>query len=145
MSDLKPPIENVPQCLRDVPQWVCWRYVERHGKRTKVPIDARTGRNASAVEASTWAPFEMAHEAFLRADSLAAAAHNLGVLTRTLFGIGTPRSLQQFRLDLVAALSLAQITYLSIWRHCSTLWGRLAARQERQRCWSLAWSAPFAS
>lgn len=68
---MKPPIENVPQCLRDLPQWVCWRYVERHGKRTKVPINARTGRNASAVDAATWTTFEAAHEAYLRADSLA--------------------------------------------------------------------------
>lgn len=71
MSDPKPPIENVPQCLRDLPQWVCWRYVERDGKRTKAPIDARTGRSASATDPATWAPFDVAHEAYLRSENLA--------------------------------------------------------------------------
>ena len=46
--------------------------------------------------------------------SLAAAAHNLGVVMRALFGIGTPRSLQQFQLDVEAALSLAQLAGNSI-------------------------------
>jgi transposase len=78
--------------------------------------------------------------------SLAAAAHNLGVLMRRLFGIGTPRSLQQFRLDLAAALSLAQIAYLSIWRRCSALWSRpTVARREYQRCWPPARGATLAS
>lgn len=71
MPEPKLPIENIPQCLRDLPQWVCWRYVERGGKRTKVPIDARTGRSASATDAATWATFEVAHEAYLRAEHLA--------------------------------------------------------------------------
>jgi hypothetical protein len=71
MSDPKPPIENVPQCLCDRPQWVCWRYVERDGRRTKVPIDAHTGRSASATDRATWATFEVAHEAYLRSDNLA--------------------------------------------------------------------------
>jgi hypothetical protein len=71
MSDLKSPIENVPQCLRDLPQWICWRYVERDGKRTKIPIDACTGRSASATDPATWTTFEAAHEAYLRAAHLA--------------------------------------------------------------------------
>ena len=54
--------------------------------------------------------------------SLAAAAHNLGVLMRKLFGIGTPRSLQQFQMDLAAALSLAHIAYLALWRRVSAFW-----------------------
>lgn len=51
--------------------------------------------------------------------SLAAAAHNLGVLMRALFGIGTPRSLQQFRMDLEAALSLAQFACIRLWNRYS--------------------------
>lgn len=78
--------------------------------------------------------------------SLAAAAHNLGVLMRTLFGIGTPRSLQQFQLDLAAALSFAQIAYLSIWRHGSALWSRpTVARRASQRWWPPARGAALAS
>jgi putative DNA primase/helicase len=29
--------ESIPQTLRDIPQWVCWRYEERGGKWTKPP------------------------------------------------------------------------------------------------------------
>jgi hypothetical protein len=29
--------DNIPQTLRDIPQWVCWRYEERGGKWTKPP------------------------------------------------------------------------------------------------------------
>ena len=60
--------------------------------------------------------------------SLAAAAHNLSVLMRTLFGIGTPRSLQQLRMALAAALSLAQIAYLALWRPITTIWTRQNVR-----------------
>jgi transposase len=44
---------------------------------------------------------------------IAAAAHNLGVLMRSLFGIGTPRGLQAF-VNLALALYLAILTL--IWR-----------------------------
>ena len=44
---------------------------------------------------------------------IAAAAHNLGVVMRRLFGIGTPRGLQVF-VDVAAALNLAFLTLL--WR-----------------------------
>ena len=43
---------------------------------------------------------------------IAAAAHNLGVLMRQLFGIGTPRGLQVF-VDLAEALYLAILTLLA--------------------------------
>ena len=45
---------------------------------------------------------------------LAAVAHNLGVLMRALFGMGTPRGLQQFRLDLSEVLCLAHLTWLAL-------------------------------
>lgn len=48
--------------------------------------------------------------------SIAAAAYNLGVIMRNLFGIGTPRSLQQFRTDLEAVLRAIIIAYIDIWR-----------------------------
>lgn len=48
--------------------------------------------------------------------SLAAAAHNLGVLMRSLFGIGTPRSLQQFRTDLEKVLSSLYLAYTAVRR-----------------------------
>jgi hypothetical protein len=68
-SDL--PVENIPQCLRDRPQWVCWKYVQRDGKQTKVPVNPRYCWNASATDAQTWTTFDAAYEAYLRNDSLA--------------------------------------------------------------------------
>jgi primase-polymerase (primpol)-like protein len=55
-----PLLDNVPACLRERPQWVCWRYVLRKGKRTKVPFDAKTGAEASSTDPGTWATFEEA-------------------------------------------------------------------------------------
>jgi transposase len=55
---------------------------------------------------------------------LSAAAHNLGVLMRSLFKMGTPRSLQQFKTDregLVSAFYLAWIAAARIWTDYSPL------------------------
>jgi len=50
---------------------------------------------------------------------LSAAAHNLGVLMRSLFKMGTPRGLQQFKTDLeglVSSLRLAWIAATQFWK-----------------------------
>jgi len=54
----------IPQLYQPVPaleelarrrQWVCWKYVSRgEGKPTKVPVDPKTGRNASSTDPTTW-------------------------------------------------------------------------------------------
>ncbi len=49
---------NIPEALRARPQWVCWRYRERDGQRTKVPIAPANGRNASATKPSDWSSFD---------------------------------------------------------------------------------------
>ncbi len=49
--------DNVPQELKALPQWVCWRYVTRDGKPTKMPISAKTGGPASTTDPGTWASF----------------------------------------------------------------------------------------
>ncbi len=54
----------VPLCLRQRPQWVCWRYVERDGKPTKCPFNARTSASADSTDAGTWSTFEEAVRAF---------------------------------------------------------------------------------
>jgi putative DNA primase/helicase len=41
--------EKIPQELRKVRRWVCWRYEEREGKKTKVPYNARSGKMASVT------------------------------------------------------------------------------------------------
>lgn len=55
-----PDFGSVPAKLRERRQWVCWRYENRGGKRTKVPVGPDTGRNASSTDPSTWSTFEAA-------------------------------------------------------------------------------------
>ncbi len=49
--------DNVPQELKRLSQWVCWRYETRGEKRTKVPISAKTGALASTTDPDTWSSF----------------------------------------------------------------------------------------
>lgn len=51
---------NVPACLRERAQWVCWTYVERGGKATKCPISPIRGGNASSTDPATWGTFDQA-------------------------------------------------------------------------------------
>jgi hypothetical protein len=56
---------------------------------------------------------------------ISAAAHNLGLLMRSLFKMGTPRGLQQFKTDLegvVLSVLLAWIALASRWSHFWQFW-----------------------
>ena len=53
-------LARVPGELKAEPRWVCWCLVERDGRRTKIPVDARTGRMAKSTDPATWATFEEA-------------------------------------------------------------------------------------
>jgi primase-polymerase (primpol)-like protein len=64
-------IERVPACLRSLAQWVCWKYVERDGKQTKVPMNPTTGGSADSTDSSTWSTFEQAITACRNDSSLA--------------------------------------------------------------------------
>jgi len=70
MANAALPVDQIPQCLRDREQWVCWKSIERDGKRTKKPLDAKTGLPASATDARTWSPFPTAYRAY---------RHNAGI------------------------------------------------------------------
>ncbi|CAK0746963.1 hypothetical protein CCP3SC1_1680001 [Gammaproteobacteria bacterium] len=57
--------DNIPQALRDRPQWVVWKYELRqdkggHGKWTKPPYDVATGRKGKTNDPSTWTTYESA-------------------------------------------------------------------------------------
>jgi putative DNA primase/helicase len=55
--------ENIPAELRALPQWVCWRYEDRNGRRTKAPIDATSNGRlsyAKSNDSETWADFDTA-------------------------------------------------------------------------------------
>lgn len=52
--------ENIPQNLRKLQQWVCWRAEERNGKISKVPINPKTGGYAMSNNPATWTDFDTA-------------------------------------------------------------------------------------
>lgn len=51
--------DGIPQAMKDCPHWVLWKFEERDGKKTKVPIQPN-GRNASTTNPETWSDFEKA-------------------------------------------------------------------------------------
>jgi hypothetical protein len=69
MRDFHP--ENIPTELRERRQWVCWRFAEREGKQTKVPIDPATGDFAAADNPATWGTFDAARARAHRDKALA--------------------------------------------------------------------------
>jgi putative DNA primase/helicase len=60
--------ETVPEALKALPRWLCWRYEKRGGKLTKVPYDGRTGQKASSTDPSSWTDFASAVNASVRYD-----------------------------------------------------------------------------
>ncbi len=60
----------VPAGLIERPQCVCWKYEQRDGKTTKVPINPRTGQKASSTDPSTWTSFDDAVAACRRFTTL---------------------------------------------------------------------------
>jgi putative DNA primase/helicase len=56
----------IPEELRAVAQWVCWRVEIRNEKPTKIPVSPRTGGNASVTDPSTWGTFKQAVAAALK-------------------------------------------------------------------------------
>lgn len=57
--------ENIPQSLRDRPQWVCWSGEMKGDKLTKIPKCPRTGYNASHSNPKHWGTYEEARQAHL--------------------------------------------------------------------------------
>ena len=49
--------------LRDLRQWVCWKYVVRQKQKTKRPVKT-SGASASTTDPATWCSFEDAVSAF---------------------------------------------------------------------------------
>jgi hypothetical protein len=63
-------VESIPETLRNISQWVCWRGEDRNGKRTKLPVNPHTGGNAVTTNPQTWTSFDEAVE-------FAAKRHNV--------------------------------------------------------------------
>jgi putative DNA primase/helicase len=73
-------VEGIPAVLKVRPQWVGWRYQERHGKPTKIPVHPGTGRYAESDNPATWASFTQAlqsyHEWHMAGIGFVFAAHD---------------------------------------------------------------------
>lgn len=54
------------QELKSVKQWVAFRFEERNGKRTKVPVNPHTGGNAQTSNPETWGTLTQAQDAVKR-------------------------------------------------------------------------------
>jgi putative DNA primase/helicase len=58
--------EEIPQCLRSLSQWVCWR-AEPHPSRRKpmkTPYNPQTGEKANILDSGTWSDFAVAVESY---------------------------------------------------------------------------------
>jgi len=53
-------VDAIPAELRERPQWVVWRALERQGRITKVPYRADGNGRASSTDPATWATFDQA-------------------------------------------------------------------------------------
>lgn len=56
--------DNIPQEMKSKPNWVTWRYVDRGGKKTKIPHNPATGMLAKSNDPNTWAAYADAIAAF---------------------------------------------------------------------------------
>ena len=52
----------IPNELKEYDQWVCWKYVEVSGRKTKMPITPNAGRMARTNDPSTWGTYKDALE-----------------------------------------------------------------------------------
>ena len=52
-------LRNIPAELQALDQWVLWRYLEKDGRMTKLPLTV-TGHAASVSDPNTWCSFEQA-------------------------------------------------------------------------------------
>src|ERR1041384_7625685 len=60
---------NVPEEIRDTPNWVLWKYVRVGDRQTKVPYQ-ENGRKAKANDPATWTTFEEALAASAEFDGI---------------------------------------------------------------------------
>lgn len=57
--------DSIPDLLKALPQWVCWRYLPRHGRWAKVPFQP-DGQPASSTAPVTWSSFDGVIRAYQR-------------------------------------------------------------------------------
>jgi putative DNA primase/helicase len=55
--------EAIPEELKELKQWCCFKLQQRGDKKTKIPIDANTGGLGKSNDSNTWADFNTALDA----------------------------------------------------------------------------------
>lgn len=58
ITNIKFNVKNIPEELKVVKAWICWRKEERNGRITKVPTNPYTGRNIDITDSKEWMSFE---------------------------------------------------------------------------------------
>jgi len=61
----------VPDELKQLPRWLVWKWEERNGKPTKIPVDAKTFGAGKSNDLTTWTDFETAIKTCVSNSSLA--------------------------------------------------------------------------
>lgn len=57
IADTKALTADAFESLLNEPRWVCWRYADRDGRRTKLPVDPNTGKAARPNGPETWGTY----------------------------------------------------------------------------------------
>lgn len=57
--------DNMPDQLKQIPQWTCWKYQQRGKKTTKPPVNAKC-QSISVQKPENWMTFEDAVQAYER-------------------------------------------------------------------------------
>src|SRR5690606_40167490 len=52
--------EAIPEELKELQQWCCFKFQQRGEKLSKIPMDAHTGGLGKSNDESTWADFDTA-------------------------------------------------------------------------------------
>ncbi len=61
---LTPQFENIPEELKQRPQWVLWKAVPRKDKIDKIPYNGKTGKKAMSNLPGTWSNFDLVRKIY---------------------------------------------------------------------------------
>jgi putative DNA primase/helicase len=87
-NDKRPVVEvqpdDIPEELRNIAQWVVWKYEIVDGKPTKVLYNPRTGRKADVTRPATWTTFSAALKVYQNQTEIYAG---IGIVVTKALGI----------------------------------------------------------
>jgi putative DNA primase/helicase len=63
-NNIEVKLNNIPEVLKQVDQWVVWREIKKDDKTKKLPVDPKTGEPASVSKPSTWGTYQEAISAY---------------------------------------------------------------------------------